>query len=73
MSLTASDPVYSVLARYKEQLRYVFIVSAVDLKQATEWRYGVARPDFQGAGLEVRAVLELFDASWRGQEVSNRL
>jgi len=35
VSLTASDPVYSVLARYKEQLRYVFIVSAVDLKQAT--------------------------------------
>jgi isoleucyl-tRNA synthetase len=35
VSLTASDPTYSVLARYKDQLRYVFIVSAVDLKQAT--------------------------------------
>ena len=35
VTLTASDPMYSVLARYKDQLRYVFIVSAVELKQAT--------------------------------------
>lgn len=35
VTLTASDPAYSVLSRYKDQLRYVFIVSAVELKQAT--------------------------------------
>ncbi|HEX3321359.1 MAG TPA: isoleucine--tRNA ligase [Terriglobales bacterium] len=35
VTLTASDPMYSVLARYKDQLRYVFIVSAVELKRAT--------------------------------------
>jgi isoleucyl-tRNA synthetase len=29
--IAASDPAYSVLARYKEQLRYLFIVSAVTL------------------------------------------
>ncbi len=33
--LTASDPVYSVLKRYAEQLRYLFIVSAVTLTQGT--------------------------------------
>ena len=31
--LTASDPVYSVLKRYAEQLRYLFIVSAATLTQ----------------------------------------
>ena len=33
--LTASDPVYSVLKRYADQLRYLFIVSAVTLTQAS--------------------------------------
>ena len=33
--LTASDPVYSVLKRYETQLRYLFIVSAVTLTQAS--------------------------------------
>jgi isoleucyl-tRNA synthetase len=33
VKLSAADPVYSVLARYQEQLRYVFIVSAVTLEQ----------------------------------------
>jgi len=33
VTLTAAEPVYSVLARYKEQLRYLFIVSAVHLEQ----------------------------------------
>ena len=32
--LTAADPVYSVLTRYQDQLRHVFIVSAVSVKQA---------------------------------------
>jgi len=30
--ITAADPAYSLLARYKDQLRYLFIVSAVTLK-----------------------------------------
>ena len=33
--LTASDHVYSVLKRYETQLRYLFIVSAVTLTQAS--------------------------------------
>jgi len=33
--LTAADPVYSVLSRYAEQLRYLFIVSAVSLSPGT--------------------------------------
>jgi isoleucyl-tRNA synthetase len=35
VKVSAADPVYSVLARYREQLRYVFIVSAVALEQKT--------------------------------------
>jgi len=33
--ITASDPAYSLLARYKNQLRYLFIVSAVHLAPAS--------------------------------------
>ena len=33
IALTASDPVYSVLDRYREQLRYLFIVSQVSLQK----------------------------------------
>jgi isoleucyl-tRNA synthetase len=35
ISLTAADPVYSLLKRYKDQLRYLFIVSAVSLAQGS--------------------------------------
>lgn len=35
LTITASDPAYSLLARYKDQLRYIFIVSAVHLVQAS--------------------------------------
>ena len=35
VKVSAADPVYSVLARYRDQLRYVFIVSAVTLEQKT--------------------------------------
>ncbi len=34
VSLSAAEPVYSVLAKYASQLRYLFIVSAVTLTQA---------------------------------------
>jgi isoleucyl-tRNA synthetase len=34
VALAAPDPVYSVLARHADQLRYLFIVSAVSLTQA---------------------------------------
>jgi isoleucyl-tRNA synthetase len=35
VAITAPEPVYSVLARYKEQLRYLFIVSAVRVEAGT--------------------------------------
>ena len=35
LAIAASDPAYSLLARYKDQLRYLFIVSAVTLTQAS--------------------------------------
>jgi isoleucyl-tRNA synthetase len=34
VALSAPDPVYSVLARHSDQLRYLFIVSAVNVTQA---------------------------------------
>jgi isoleucyl-tRNA synthetase len=33
VKIAAAEPVYSVLARYREQLRYIFIVSAVTLEE----------------------------------------
>ena len=35
VAVAASDPVYSVLARHSDQLRYLFIVSAVTLTKAS--------------------------------------
>ncbi|MFY9906018.1 MAG: zinc finger domain-containing protein, partial [Terriglobales bacterium] len=35
VTLTAADPVFSVLERFKNDLRYFFIVSAVELKKGT--------------------------------------
>ncbi len=35
VEVTASDPLYSLLQRYSAQLRYLFIVSAVTLKQGS--------------------------------------
>jgi isoleucyl-tRNA synthetase len=35
ITLTAADPVYSVLERFKDDLRYIFIVSAVELKKGS--------------------------------------
>jgi isoleucyl-tRNA synthetase len=35
VALIASDPVYSVLERYKGDLRYIFIVSAVELQRGS--------------------------------------
>ncbi|HLV86359.1 MAG TPA: isoleucine--tRNA ligase [Candidatus Sulfotelmatobacter sp.] len=35
VAITASDPVYSVLKRHSEQLRYLFIVSAVTLTEGS--------------------------------------
>jgi isoleucyl-tRNA synthetase len=32
--VTATDPAYSVLARYRDQLRYIFIVSDVEVEQS---------------------------------------
>lgn len=35
VKLTVSDPMYSVLSRFRDQLRYIFIVSAVNLEQGS--------------------------------------
>lgn len=35
ITITAADPVFSILAKHKDQLRYLFIVSAVTLKQGS--------------------------------------
>jgi isoleucyl-tRNA synthetase len=35
VTITATEPVYSILARYQAQLRYLFIVSAVSLVQGS--------------------------------------
>ncbi|HET7209694.1 MAG TPA: isoleucine--tRNA ligase [Terriglobales bacterium] len=35
VTITAPEPIYSVLTRYKDELRYIFIVSAVTLRQGT--------------------------------------
>jgi isoleucyl-tRNA synthetase len=35
VAITAADPAYSVLARHRDQLRYLFIVSAVTLTQGS--------------------------------------
>jgi isoleucyl-tRNA synthetase len=33
VKLSASEPAFSLLARYRDQLRYIFIVSAVELEE----------------------------------------
>jgi isoleucyl-tRNA synthetase len=35
VTLTAADPVFSALDRFKDDLRYFFIVSAVDVKKGS--------------------------------------
>ena len=35
LTITAADPAYSILARHQEQLRYIFIVSAVKLARGS--------------------------------------
>src|SRR5258708_36634899 len=35
VTITAADPLFPVLAQYEDQLRYLFIVSAVTLKQGS--------------------------------------
>ncbi len=49
VTLTAADPVYSVLARHKEQLRYLFIVSAVDLEKGAENGAGAVKVEVSKA------------------------
>jgi isoleucyl-tRNA synthetase len=43
VTLTAADPAYSVLAKYKDQLRYLLIVSAVTLNQRSENGQGAVK------------------------------
>jgi isoleucyl-tRNA synthetase len=50
VTISAAEPVYSVLTRYKDQLRYLFIVSAVTLEQAGNGSSGVAVKVAKAAG-----------------------
>ena len=47
--LTAADPVYSVLKRHEEQLRYLFIVSAVTVSQGSGNGTGSVRVEVKRA------------------------
>jgi isoleucyl-tRNA synthetase len=49
-AITAADPVYSLLNRYAEQLRYLFIVSAVSLQQGSGNGTGGVRVEVKKAG-----------------------
>ncbi len=75
VKLSAADPVYSVLARYSEQLRYVFIVSAVTLEQKAPGNGdGGSRSSGQQGGRDkVQPLLELLDPRGRRQRVSDGL
>ena len=42
VTLNAADPIFSVLSKYKDQLRYLFIVSAANLEQAGNGSSGVS-------------------------------
>ena len=70
--LSAADPVYSVLARYRDQLRYVFIVSAVTLEQKASGNGtgSVSGAGQQGGRNEVRPLLELLHSRGREQGLS---
>jgi isoleucyl-tRNA synthetase len=49
LMIAAADPSYSLLARYKEQLRYLFIVSAVTLTQTAGNGTGSVRVEVKKA------------------------
>ena len=72
--LSAADPVYSVLARHAEELRYLFIVSAVTLRQASGNGAGGVHVEVkESRRSQVRALLELLDPRRRGRGVSYSL
>jgi isoleucyl-tRNA synthetase len=50
VNLTAPDPVYSVLSRHADQLRYLFIVSAVTLTKASANGTGSVHVEVKKAG-----------------------
>ena len=67
LHLAAPEPLYSLLERHRDQLRYLFIVSDVVLEKAASTNGDTALQiqSQQGAGSKVRAMLELFDARGR--------
>ncbi len=72
VTLTAADPVFSVLERFKNDLRYFFIVSAVEVKKGSgNGDSPVVVQVEQSSGAEVRALLEFLDSRGRGQELSH--
>jgi isoleucyl-tRNA synthetase len=50
VTIGAAEPLFSVLARYKDQLRYLFIVSVVTLEQAGNGSCGVTVKVAKAAG-----------------------
>jgi isoleucyl-tRNA synthetase len=59
LTITAADPIYSVLARHKDELRYLFIVSAVTLES------GASENGTGGASIRVsKASGQKCDRCW---------
>ena len=72
VTLTAVDPVFSVLERFKNDLRYFFIVSAVEVKKGSgNGDAPVAGAGQQSSGTKMRALLEFFDPRRRRQKLSD--
>ena len=71
--LAAPESVFPLLERYRDQLRYLFIVSDVVLGESSgkQWRRGFDDRGQQSPGTKVRALLELFDPRGRRQGVSH--
>ena len=71
--LAAPESIYPVLERYRDQLRYLFIVSDVVLERVPSQQRRHRSDDHrrQGAGTEMRTLLELFHPRGRRQELSH--
>ncbi len=75
VTVTAAEPVLSVLQRYRDQLRFFFIVSAVTLEPAASGNGtgGISGAREQSRWQEMRALLELLHPRGRGSGLSHGL
>ena len=75
LHIAAPEPLYSLLERHRDQLRYLFIVSDVVLEKAAAANgdTGVQIKVSKAPGAEVRALLELLDSRGRRYGVSDGL